>query len=90
MDRGSIADRGLFERLRTLAEENRIPWQLKQFVSGSNDAAAFQRTKAGVRTAVLSAPVRYAHAPASLACVSDLDAVLNLARALIHDVAKEV
>ena len=90
MDRGSIADRGLFERLRALAEENKIPWQLKQFVSGSNDAAAIQRTKAGVRTAVLSAPVRYVHAPASLACISDLDAVLNLARALIHDVAKEV
>ena len=40
--------------------------------------------------AINSAPVRYVHAPASLACVSDLDAVLNLARALIHDVAKEV
>ena len=90
MDRGSIADRGLFERLRALAEENGIPWQLKQFVSGSNDASAIQRTKAGVRTAVLSAPVRYIHAPASVACVSDLDAVLALARALVHDVAKEV
>lgn len=90
MDRGSIADRGLFERLRTLAEEKHIPWQLKQFVSGSNDAAAIQRTKTGVRTAVLSAPVRYIHTPANVACVSDLDAVLSLARALIHDVAKEV
>lgn len=90
MDRGSIVDRGLFERLRALAEENGIPWQLKQFVSGSNDASAIQRTKAGVRTAVLSAPVRYIHAPASVACVSDLDAVLALARALVHDVAKEV
>lgn len=90
MDQGSIADRGLFERLRTLAEENRIPWQLKQFVSGSNDAATIQRTKSGVRTAVLSAPVRYAHTPASVACIRDLDAVLALARALIHDVAKEV
>mgnify|MGYP006072273133 FL=1 len=90
MDRGSIADRRLFERLRALAEENGIPWQLKQFVSGSNDASAIQRTKAGVRTAVLSAPVRYIHAPASVACVSDLDAVLALARALVHDVAKEV
>ena len=90
MDRGSIADRGVFERLRTLAEEQGIPWQLKRFVSGSNDAAAIQRTKSGVRTAVLSAPVRYVHAPAGLACVSDMEAVLALARALIYDVAKEV
>ena len=90
IDRGSIADRGVFERLRTLAEEQGIPWQLKRFVSGSNDAAAIQRTKSGVRTAVLSAPVRYVHAPAGLACVSDMEAVLALARALIYDVAKEV
>ena len=90
MDRGSIADRGLFERLRALAEERGIPWQLKQFVSGSNDAAAIQRTKTGVRTTVLSAPVRYVHAPAGLACVRDMEAVRDLARALIYDVAKEV
>lgn len=90
MDRGSIGDRGLFERLRKLAEDNGILWQLKQFLSGSNDAAAFQRTKQGVRTAVLSAPVRYTHAPAGIACIRDLEAVLALARAFIHDVAKEV
>lgn len=90
MDKGSIADRGLFERLRSLAEEQNIPWQLKQFVFGSNDAATIQRTKAGVRTAVISAPVRYVHTPAGVACISDMEAVLALSRALIHDVAKEV
>ena len=90
MDQGSIADRDLFEALRALAEAQGIRWQLGGSLSGRTDAAAFQRTKAGVRTAMLSVPVRYVHTPASVACISDLDAVLALARALIHDVAKEV
>lgn len=90
MDQGSIPDRGLFQRLRTLAETHAIPWQFKQFLSGSNDAAAFQRTKAGIRTAVVSVPVRYLHSPAGVASIRDLDAVWNLVRALIQDLAKEV
>lgn len=90
MDQGSIADRGLFERLRSLAEEKKIPWQLQQTVAASNDAAAIQRTRSGVRTAVLSAPVRYSRTPAGITSVRDMEAVLALSRALLHDVAKEV
>lgn len=89
MDNGSIADRGLFERLRELADRAGIPWQSKDYISGSNDAAAFQRTKSGVRTAVVAVPVRYVHAPASVACVRDFDAVLKLVRAFIDDLSKE-
>lgn len=87
MDGGSVADRGLFELLRGLAEENHIPWQTKHYISGGNDAAAIQRTKEGVRTAVLSAAVRYLHAPASVACIRDFDQMLTLARLFLDAVA---
>ena len=90
MDRGSIGDKALFRRLRDLADGLGIPWQLKRLVSGSNDAAAVQRTKTGVRTGVVSVPVRYLHAPSSVASIQDMEGALALARALIADVAKEV
>ena len=90
MDRGSIGDKELFRRLRDLADGLGIPWQLKRFVSGSNDAAAVQRTKTGVRTGAVSVPVRYLHAPSSVASIQDMEGALALIRALIADVAKEV
>ncbi len=89
MDNGSIADRALFERMRTLAEEHHIPWQTKHYLAGGNDASAIQRTKTGVRTLVLSTAVRYLHAPASVAAVRDFDGILRLARLFIASLAED-
>jgi len=89
MDRGSIADRALFELTRTLAEENHIPWQTKHMIAGGNDARAIQRSKAGVRTVVMSAAVRYLHAPSTVAAIRDFDDILKLARLFIAAVANE-
>lgn len=72
MDGGTAYDRELFELLRRLAQENGIPWQTKDYISGGNDASAIQRTKAGVRVAAVSAAVRYLHTPSSVASVRDL------------------
>lgn len=87
MDRGSIADRDLFELMRELAESNGIPWQTKHYIAGGNDAAAFQRSRSGVRTVTVSAAVRYLHAPSSVAAVRDLDQILKLTRLFIGAVA---
>ena len=89
MDGGSVADRGLFELLRDLAEKNGIPWQTKHYVSGGNDASVIQRSREGVRTAVMSAAVRYLHAPATVASVRDFDDMLRLARLFIEAISKE-
>lgn len=88
MDNGSIYDRELFELLRDLADQNGIPWQLKNYLAGGTDAGAIQRTKDGVRVAGVSAAVRYLHAPSSVACTADFDHVLHLARLFIHAVAE--
>ena len=53
MDGGTIYDRGLFEELRRLAEDNGIPWQTKEYIAGGNDARTIQRSRAGVRVAAL-------------------------------------
>ena len=89
MDGGSIYDRALFERLRDLAESNGIPWQTKEYISGGTDAAAIQRTKAGIRVCAISAAVRYLHAPASVASIRDFDAMLKLAGLFVDSLAAE-
>ena len=87
MDGGSVADRGLYDLARRLAETNGIPWQTKHYIAGGNDAAAIQRTKVGVRTLAISAAVRYLHAPASVTSVKDCDDMLRLARLFIAVIA---
>ena len=87
MDNGTVYDRGLFELLRDLAEQHEIPWQSKNYISGGNDASAIQRTKEGVRVAVVSTPVRYLHAPSSVVCCQDFHHVHTLVKHFIEAVA---
>lgn len=87
IDSGTIYDRALFERLRELAERNAIPWQTKELIAGGNDARAVQRSRQGVRVCALSAPVRYLHAPTSVASLDDCENILKLARLFIESQA---
>ena len=88
MDGGTIYDRSLFETLRRLAEERQIPWQVKEYIAGGNDARTIQRSKAGVRVAALSAAVRYLHAPARVGSLSDFEDMLKLTRAFLEHTAE--
>ncbi len=88
MDGGTIYDRGLFETLRRLAEENGVPWQTKAFIAGGNDARTVQRSRAGVRVAALSAAVRYLHAPASVGSIRDFEEILKLTRLFLAEIAQ--
>ena len=90
MDGGTIYDRALWEKMRAYAQEHRIPWQIKELISGGTDAQAIQRTKTGVRTVAVSAAVRYIHAPAGVACIRDFDAMLALARGFLTIVEEEM
>ena len=90
IDSSTIYDRALFEELRELAEKNGIPWQTKELIAGGNDAKAIQRTREGVRVCAVSAPVRYLHAPSSVASIQDCENMLRLARCFIESRAKAV
>ena len=78
MDNATLYDRELFELLRDTARQNNIPWQVKQYISGGNDASAIQRSKNGVRVASISAPVRYLHTPSCVASIKDFNSMLLL------------
>ena len=88
LDRGGAADRALFERLRTLAEENGISWQTARFpAAGNGEGAVVQGSRAGVRTAALALAVRYLYTPSGVIAVRDLEQILKLTRLFIDDVA---
>ena len=87
MDGSTVYDRELFELLRSLAVENGIPWQTKEYISGGTDAGAIQRTKEGVRVAAISAAVRYLHTPSSVASLEDCQNILTLARLFLKAVS---
>lgn len=88
MDGGAVYDRGLFELLRDLAEENGIPWQTKRYISGGTDASTIQRTKRGVRVGAISAAVRYLHTPSSVVSIRDGENMLALARHFLTAVSE--
>ncbi len=89
MDGGAVYDRKLYNTLRSLADANFIPWQTKTLISGGTDAQAIQRSRAGVKTAAISAAVRYIHSPSSVACVKDFDNILKLARLFLQNCAEK-
>jgi endoglucanase len=78
MDGSSIVDKPLIRYIEECAIRHSIPYQFKQTVSGGNDAGKIQRSREGVRVAVVSVPVRYIHSPVSVMKKSDYENMKNL------------
>lgn len=85
MDNGTIYDKELYGILTGLANKRGIRWQTKNVVAGGTDAGAFQRSRAGVKTAGIAAPVRNLHSPSCVGKYSDMEAVLELARLFLAE-----
>lgn len=83
MDRASIANVDMFKTMVALAEKHGIAYQIKNFVSGGNDAGAVQSRAGAVATCVLSVPCRNIHSPASVASLKDMDAQIELLKAFL-------
>lgn len=89
MDRGTIYDRELRALLVRLAEENGIVWQTKEQIAGGTDGSAIQRSREGVRTAIIATAVRNIHSPVSVAHTGDMENVLVLARLFLREMGKQ-
>ena len=87
MDSGTIYDRKLFEMTRDLADENKIPWQIKGRIAGGTDSQAVQRSRAGVRAANISVPVRNIHSANTVAKLSDIENAAKLAELFVEAVS---
>lgn len=84
MDRTTIVEDTLRKKIYELAKDAKIPVQYKCSTSGGNDAGRIHLTADGIRTAVISLPCRYIHSCASVASLSDLEAVKNLAELFLE------
>ena len=84
-DRSTIYDTGFVDFALRTAEINGIPCQVKQLISGGNDAAHIQRSLAGIRVLALSMPTRYIHSASNVAHVEDYESMRALTLAMIRD-----
>ncbi|MGB4369077.1 MAG: M42 family metallopeptidase [Caldicoprobacterales bacterium] len=77
-DLTSYSNKKLVSLLIECAEKADIPFQIKESVSGGNDAGEIQRACGGTMTAVVSVPCRYIHSPSSVADLNDINNTLRL------------
>lgn len=83
MDRASIANVDMFKTMLSIGDKQHIPYQIKSFVAGGNDAGAVQRRESAVATCVLSVPCRNIHSPVSVASLYDMQSQAELVKAYI-------
>uniref|UniRef100_A0A832I7V2 M42 family peptidase n=2 Tax=Pseudothermotoga TaxID=1643951 RepID=A0A832I7V2_9THEM len=77
-DKASISNRMVVEKLVELAEAGGIPYQMEVLTFGGTNAAALQRTRAGIASATVSIPTRYVHSPSEMVCKSDVENTVQL------------
>ena len=85
MDSGTIYNKEIRGILTETAEKNDIKWQTKTYVAGSTDGAAFQRTRSGIKTAGIAAPIRNLHSPSCVGKYSDMEAVYKLVMLFLEE-----
>jgi putative aminopeptidase FrvX len=86
MDGSSIVHQPLMRFIEDCAKKHSISYQFKQTVSGGNDAGKIQRSRAGVRVAVVSVPVRYLHTPVSVMKKSDYEDMKKLMQRVLEEI----
>ncbi len=85
MDNGAIYDRKFLDLACKVAEREGIPYQLKHAVAGGNEAGRIQKMGAGCYVLAISLPCRYIHGPVSVASEKDMEAMKQLAAAIIRE-----
>lgn len=89
-DGSTLHDPRLVRFLQETAEEEGIPYQLRQPGGGGTDSGAIQRSLAGIPTVSVSVPHRYTHSPISIARIEDWKNTVNLLHAALKRVTPEL
>ncbi len=77
-DNRTISDRRLVNLLIQTAQENKIPYQIRQPKGGGTDAAQIHLAREGVPTVAVAVPTRYIHSPVSLLSLRDFESTIAL------------
>jgi tetrahedral aminopeptidase len=89
-DSGTLSDPRLVRYIIETAEENQIPYQIRQPGGGGTDAGAIHKQREGIASVSISVPGRYHHSPASIVRLSDWEHTLNLVATALSRLTPEV
>lgn len=84
MDRSYITPPRLLSHVLRTAEDEGIPYQLKQPGIGGTDAGGIHLARSGVPAITIAVPCRYIHSPVSLLREADLEAVRHLTNSALR------
>jgi endoglucanase len=88
--RGSIISPVVFNLLRKICEDRKIPFAVQAAGRDtSTDADAIHIAREGVATALVSVPNRYMHSPNEMIALSDVDAIADLLARACRSVDKD-
>lgn len=90
MDSLVICHPQVVERLKSLAGEENIPYQLDVMSGGGTDGGPIHKSRAGVLTGGVSVPCRYTHCPQEVAWRSDAEDCARLLAAFMKSALPEV
>ncbi len=83
-DSSVITSPKVHRRMKALAEDRSIPFQLEVLPAGGTDTAGFQNTHGATPVGALSIPTRYLHTVTETAHVDDIGATIELLTALLE------
>lgn len=90
MDHSMISHPIVVEKLKALALEQGVPFQMDVSGRGGTDAGAIHKTRCGVCSGALSVPSRYTHSPLEMAAKKDALACAGLLRAFAETTLEKV
>lgn len=88
MDQSVIVPRKLARHLVGLAEKRGIPHQHDVVRQGGTDAQAMQLSRGGALAGGISIPTRYIHSSGEMCALDDVQATIDLVRAVCEDAMK--
>lgn len=87
LSRGAAVNEVIFDMLRSVAESEKIPYQVQAAARNTGtDADAIFTAHRGIATGLVSVPLRYMHSPSELAALDDVTNAARLLAAFAHAV----
>ena len=85
-DSSVICHAEVVDKLKDIAKEQKIPYQLEILTFGGTDTSSVQMTGLGCRAGALSIPTRYIHSSVEMLDLNDAKACVNLSLAFIDEI----
>ncbi|NLN14506.1 MAG: M42 family metallopeptidase [Tissierellia bacterium] len=89
VDRTTVYNRKLRERVVAVAEKENIPYQFRKTSMGGNDSGKIHIAREGSLTTTISVPCRNIHSAVSVASLEDYENTYKLVEAVLTDLNEE-